>query len=76
MKGVIDVVVGLCVVEVNTNGLLNIRQVEIIIEVLWWGWIVIGMTNVIDTTTAVFVIWLFYIGATLICGLDVFQQQF
>lgn len=70
LKRIVNVIVGLRIVHVDTKGLLNLRQVEEIIEISWRGRIFIGMADVINPATAIHVIRRFYVGATLVRGLS------
>lgn len=68
-EGIEDVVVGPRVVEVDAEGLLHIGLVEVVDEVCGRRRVVVRMTDVVDTAPAVFVVWLFGVGAALIDGL-------
>lgn len=70
LKGVENIIIRLRVVKVNAESLLDIGQVEEVVEILWWSWILVGMTDIIYTTSTICVIRPFNIGAALVRGLD------
>ena len=45
LKGVVDVIVGIRIVEINAEGLLNRGEVEILLEVFWGSGIFVWVTN-------------------------------
>lgn len=57
LECVVDVVVAGRIVEVHTQRILNVCLVEIIWEIRWRGWVVVWVTNIIDTPITVRVVW-------------------
>lgn len=53
LKGVENIVIRLRIVKINAESLLDIRQVEKVVEILWWSGILIGMTDIIYTAPTV-----------------------
>lgn len=69
------VVVGLRIIQVNAERLLDLGEVQKLIEVLWGGGIFIGVADVIDPAAAVRVIRLFDVGAALVRGLCIIKPR-
>ena len=69
LKGIADLVVRLRIIEIDTQGVLDIGFIKIIIEVLGRCGIIIRMTDVVHAPTTKHVVRLFDVGATLISGL-------
>ena len=76
LKGVENIVIRLRVVKINAESLLDIGQVEEVVEILWWSWILVGMTDIIYTAPTVCVIRLFNVGAALVRGLSLLTVYF
>lgn len=53
LKGVVNIVVRLRVIEINAESLLYIGQIEEVVKIFWGGWILIGMTDIIYPTPTV-----------------------
>lgn len=51
LESKVDLGVGLCVVEVNTESLLDIALVQVVLEVLGRCWIIVWVANVIHATS-------------------------
>lgn len=58
------------IVQIHANGLLNVRQVEVVDKVLRWGWIVGWMPDIISATATKLVVRPFNIGPTRFCGVE------
>lgn len=70
LERVENVGVGLRIVQVNAEGLLDLRQVKEIIEVFGGSGILEGVTDVINPSATVCIIRLLHVGAALVSGLS------
>lgn len=52
LEGEVDLVVGLRVVQVNSQSVQNAVFGEVVLVVGFWGWVVAWMPDVIDTAAA------------------------
>lgn len=69
LEGVGDVVVGLGVIEVDADCVLDGGLVEIVIEVAGRGRVIIGIPDVVDAAAAELVVGFFDVGTALVGGL-------
>lgn len=72
-KCVVDIIVGLGIVEVDAECVLHLGLVEVVVEVGGRGGVIIGMSDIVDAAAAKLVVRRFDIGATLVSSLLAIQ---